>query len=169
MITYFQFSYCGRTDTQLPESNPETLKSDPERDPEKMETEFIKVHTCGAVYSLSDCIYFDVLLKIGHQYYLKISVEEEEGVNTLLFRWDTIPDNIRMLYDYVDQKSFMDDKHTLYGCHIGRIDDRIYALAKFAENPIGMYVSIADKTIPRYNTKFFETAWHKLKQAKNIE
>jgi hypothetical protein len=131
-----------------------------------MDTDYIRVHSCGAVYHLSDCIYFDVLAKVGHPYYLKICVEEEEGNNVLLFRWDSIPDDILQIYNYITGASFVDKKNTMYGPHISRSDGRIYALCKFPDDHIGSYVAIDDNIIPKYNNKFFSALFKNINNKK---
>ncbi len=94
-------------------------------------------------------------MKVGHQYYLKVCVEEEEDNNILLFRWDTIPEDILRIYNFVSEKSFIDKNNILYGPHIKRLDGRIHALCKFSDTHIGDYVDTPDTIIPRYNAKFF--------------
>ena len=122
----------------------------------------------GAVYCMSDCIYFEVLNKIGDQYYLHITVSDEHDVQTYLFAWNKVPQNIMNIYQYIDSRSFFDKTNALFGCHMLRKGDDVFKLMKYPENPIGKDVNISDSYISDYDQVFFDSLWQELQEAKNI-
>ncbi len=171
MIMAIRKIYCQRAKIPVQKQNSKaerqaTERQATERETNIMQTDYIRVHSCGAVYYLSDSIYFDVLTKVGYPYYLKICIEEEEGDNVLLFRWDNIPDDIMQVYNYIVDKSYVGKNNTMLGPHINRSDGRIYALCKVPDGHIGSYVAIDDTIIPDYNAKFFSMLLKKMNDKK---
>ena len=117
-------------------------------------SDFIRVHIAGAVYCITDMIIFEVLQKIGDQYYLYMTIQENEieEVN-FLFRWDEIPKNVMDIYEYVNSTSLLEitgEHYVLYGNHIGRKNNHKYTLCKYINNPLQI-VELGEITYPNKN------------------
>jgi hypothetical protein len=122
----------------------------------------------GAVYCMSDCIYFKVLGKVGDQHHLYVTISEYDDDKNYLFAWNDIPEDVMKIYEYVNNISFFGEKHILFGCHITRKNDNIYSLDKYPENPIGKDVVIKDSDISEYNEVLFSRLWKTLQKVKNL-
>lgn len=121
-------------------------------------SEFIRVHTAGAVYCITDMIIFDVLKKIGDQYYLYMTIQQNEiEEQSFLFKWDEIPKNVMEIYEYVKSTSIIeiyDDIYTLYGNHIGRKNNHKYTLCKYINSPF-QTIELGDVIYPNENDNEF--------------
>lgn len=123
-------------------------------------SEFLRVHIAGAVYCITDMIVFDVLKKIGDQYYLHmcIQINEFEEKN-FLFRWDEIPNDVSDIYEYVKSTSIVqitpNGSYTLYGDHIARCNSHKYTLIKFPNDPFKIIeLDVEYSELDDENTKF---------------
>ncbi len=103
--------------------------------------ECTRIDIVGAVYCITDMIFFEVFKQITeHKYYMKviITIDDIKEISTL-FSWDSVPKSIMDIYDYVKHTSFIeansDMSYTLYGTHIGRRKDYKYSLITFLQNP----------------------------------
>jgi hypothetical protein len=128
--------------------------------------DFTVLYMSGAVYCMSDCIYFKVLHKIGYQYHLYITISENEKDHNYLFAWNNIPEDVMKIYEYVNNASFFGEKHILFGCNIARKNDNIYSLIKYPENPIGQDIIIHYSDLSEYNKNLFKRLWETLKKVK---
>jgi hypothetical protein len=85
-------------------------------------------------------IVFDVLKKIGDQYYLHMCIQINEfDEKNFLFRWDEIPNDVSDIYEYVKSTSIIEatpnGPYTLYGDHIARRNSHKYTLINFPNDP----------------------------------
>jgi len=114
-------------------------------------SDFICVHIAGAVYCITDMVIFEVLKKIGDQYYLHMIIQRDEIEEIkFLFRWDEIPKNVLDIYEYVKSTSILeinDNYYTLYGNHIGRKNNHKYILNNYINNPFQI-IEINDVNYP---------------------
>jgi hypothetical protein len=129
----------------------------------KIQVECITIHVTGAVYCLSDSIYFEVLKQIGGELYLRTIIEIEDGVNSYTFRWCEVPAEIMELYELADSKSFINTKHILFGCHYLRKSNNIYAITKFSANPIGKVDTVCVDSLSAYNGNIFRSLLRRVK------
>lgn len=104
---------------------------------------FLRINIVGAIYCITDMIIFEVLQK-GDEQYLNICIQiNEDDERVFLFKWDHIPENIRVIYEYVKDTSIIEESDnifTLYGNHIGRRNNHKYVLANFMSNPLNHVV-----------------------------
>lgn len=127
----------------------------------------VLVHVSGAVYSCGDTIIFEVLQQVGGQFYLSAVVQCEQVLeDTYTFRWDKIPDDVSELYKYVNNKSTIDND-ILFGTHIARPDDRMYAICKFKTPFIGQMREITEWS--EATPTFFKHFLRQMKKIKKID
>jgi hypothetical protein len=123
-------------------------------------SEFLRIHIAGAVYCITDMILFDVLQKIGDQYYLHMCIQINEfEEKRFIFRWDEIPKDVSDIYEYVKQTSVVEatsnGSYTLYGNHIGRHQDHKYVLINYLNDPFNDMEFDSDYSeLDDENTKF---------------
>jgi hypothetical protein len=128
--------------------------------------ECILVHVAGAVYQSGDTIVFEVHQHIGGHMYLSVVVQCEEILeDTYTFRWDKIPAEVGVIYEYINSKSSMDD-NILFGTHIARPDDRVYAICKFRSPVIGTYSQISEWS--EMTPRFFKHFERNMRRVKNL-
>lgn len=126
----------------------------------QFETDFLRVHIVGAVYCITDMILFDILKKIGDQYYLQMCIQVNEfEEKRFLFRWDEIPKDVLDIYEYVKVTSVLEatpnGSYTLYGNHIGRRQDHKYVLINYLNDPFNDIEVDSDYSqLDDENTKF---------------
>ena len=121
----------------------------------------------GAILSSADCIYFEVLNKIGDQYNLFVTISRDHDEQNFLFPWDKIPQNIMNIYQYVDNNSSFNQDTVLFGCHMSRKGSDVYEVAKYPVNPIGKEVKISDSYLSMYDEELFRDIWITLNSVKN--
>ena len=127
---------------------------------ECLKSEFLRVHTAGAVYCITDMILFDVLQKIGDQYYLHMCIQIDEfDEKNFLFRWDEIPKDVSDIYEYVKSTSIIEatpnGSYTLYGDHIARRNSHKYTLINFPNDPFKIIkLDVEHCELDDENTKF---------------
>lgn len=123
-------------------------------------SEFLRVHIAGAVYCITDMILFDILKKIGDQYYLQMCIQINEfEEKRFIFRWDEIPKDVSEIYEYVNVTSVLEatsnGSYILYGNHIGRRQDHKYVLINFLNDPFNNTAVDSDYSeLDDENTKF---------------
>jgi hypothetical protein len=128
----------------------------------KIEVDCVTIHVAGAVYCLSDSVYFEVLKEIGGMLYLRTIIEVEDGIINYTFRWCEVPSEIMKLYDLADTKSFMSNS-ILFGCHLLRKSNNIYAITKFSDNPIGKTDRVSLDDVSEYDGKMFQSILNRVK------
>jgi hypothetical protein len=128
----------------------------------KIEADCVTIHVAGAVYCLSDSVYFEVLKEIGGMLYLRTIIEVEDGIINYTFRWREVPSEIMELYELADIKSFMRNS-ILFGCHLLRKSNNIYAITKFSANPIGKTDKVSIDDVSEYNGEMFRSLLSRVK------
>jgi hypothetical protein len=121
-----------------------------------MTIDTVVVHIAGAVYSCGDVMVFKVLQQIGGSSYLNVVVQcEQICEDSYTFRWDNIPEEVREIYEFVNNKSCL-SKSILFGPHIGRIDENRYAICKFDKQVIGEAEEVTEfcEQIPAFFLRF---------------
>jgi hypothetical protein len=131
----------------------------------KNKVDCVTIHVAGAVYCLSDSIYFEILRGISGELCLRTTIDIEDGSICYTYKWSDVPSEIMELYDLVDSKSFMNSKYVLFGCHLLRKSNNIYAITKFPTNPIGKTDRVSVDDISGYDGKIFSSLLHRVKRA----
>lgn len=136
----------------------------------------VTIDVAGAIYSLSDMIIFEVMRKFTGELSMRVIVQIEDVIEQIFtYDWDKIPSEVMELYSYTTTKSYFKNK-VLFGTHLGRKEDRNYALMSFDRYPIGEYSIAMDSEKPSGPESYilekdegmFSRILKKLKHVKNI-
>jgi hypothetical protein len=155
-----------RTDIKSPATN-KTSKSLKSKSNKMVDC--IILHVTGAVYSCGDVIIFEVLQEICGEMYLQVSIQYDEVMEDVyIFKWCDIPEEVRAIYEFANTKSTIVD-NVLYGAHILRKDDSMYALCKFRNEPVGTEKSLPYKEYEEYDGQMFIHLAMHMNQVKELK
>lgn len=103
-----------------------------------MATQHIKatqIGIAGAIYCATDMIIMEKFKDINSKIsYLKVTVTIDDVIEkSMIYQMNKLPAYLEKIYNYVDKTSVLDynienDMYTLYGDHIGRLQDYKFAL-----------------------------------------
>ena len=101
----------------------------------------------GCIVSLSDCLIFENY----DDKYLKVEYCTDYDIEDYLFKFDSIPENIKKIFDFSKKYSYFDE-YNLIGTHIRKKTIRKINIITYLSNPLYEHFIDINNVTNKYNS-----------------